>query len=87
MLNYGDNQNLPKLNKQVSLAGNFNGEVDIDGLDLDVKLDEDGKPNKMLKAYKDLLPMKKSYPETTKVLNIYGDIEDGTHSDNRVTNV
>ena len=87
MLNYGDNQNLPKLNKQVSLAGNFNGEVDIDGLDLDVKLDEDGKPNKMLKAYKDLLPMKKSYPKTTKVLNIYGDIEDGTHSDNRVTNV
>lgn len=87
MLNYGDNQNLPKLNKQVSLAGNFNGEVDIDGLDLDVKLDENGKPSKMLKAYKDLLPMKKSYPETTRVLNIYGDIEDGTHSDNRVTNV
>lgn len=38
MLNYGDDLHLPKLNKQVSLAGNFNGEVDINGLDLNITL-------------------------------------------------
>ncbi|PHK50179.1 alpha/beta hydrolase [Staphylococcus edaphicus] len=87
MLNYGNDQHLPRLNKQVSLAGNFNGEVDINGLDLDVTLNNKGKPNLMLKDYKDLLTMKQRYPKDAQVLNIYGDINDGTQSDGRVTNV
>lgn len=87
MLNYGDDLHLPKLNKQVSLAGNFNGEVDINGLDLNITLNNQGKPNLMLKDYKDILPMKHEYPKDAHVLNIYGDIGDGTHSDGRVTNV
>ncbi|MDR5650518.1 alpha/beta hydrolase [Staphylococcus nepalensis] len=87
MLNYGDNQQLPKLNKQVSLAGNFNGEVDINGLDLDIEIDKRGKPNKMLEKYRNLLTMKDHYPRNSKVLNIYGDLKDGTNSDGKVTNV
>ncbi|NWK84111.1 alpha/beta hydrolase [Staphylococcus sp. GSSP0090] len=87
MLNYGNDQHLPTLNKQISLAGNFNGEVDINGLDLDITLNNQGKPNLMLRDYKDLLPMKQQYPKDAHVLNIYGDIGDGTHSDGRVTNV
>lgn len=87
MLNYGNDQHLPTLNKQISLAGNFNGEVDINGLDLDITLNNQGKPNLMLRDYKDLLPMKQQYSKDAHVLNIYGDIGDGTHSDGRVTNV
>ncbi|MGI2241797.1 alpha/beta hydrolase [Staphylococcus cohnii] len=87
MLKYGDDSVLPKLNKQVSLAGNFNGEVDINGLDLNIHLDKNGKPNKMLKEYRDLLSMQAHYPKNAEVLNIYGDLKDGTHSDGRVTNV
>ncbi|OAO10177.1 alpha/beta hydrolase, partial [Staphylococcus cohnii] len=87
MLKYGDDRVLPKLNKQVSLAGNFNGEVDINGLDLNIHLDKNGKPNKMLKEYRNLLSMHAHYPKNAEVLNIYGDLKHGTHSDGRVTNV
>lgn len=87
MLKYGDDSALPKLNKQVSLAGNFNGEVDINGLDLNIYLDKNGKPSRMLKAYRNLLSMQAHYPKNAEVLNIYGDLKDGTHSDGRVTNV
>ncbi|WP_236588538.1 MULTISPECIES: alpha/beta hydrolase [unclassified Staphylococcus] len=87
MLKYGDDSALPKLNKQVSLAGNFNGEVDINGLDLNIYLDKNGKPNRMLKEYRNLLSMQAHYPRNAEVLNIYGDLKDGTHSDGRVTNV
>ncbi|WP_432724758.1 alpha/beta hydrolase [Staphylococcus equorum] len=87
MLNYGDDEQLPTLNKVVNLAGNFNGEVDIDGKKLNVELDKNGKPNKMMDDYKELRAMKHKFPDDVNVLNIYGDIEDGTDSDGRVTNV
>ncbi|WP_436854799.1 alpha/beta hydrolase [Staphylococcus caeli] len=87
MLKYGSDSHLPQLNKQVSLAGNYNGEVSINGLDLDITLDSEGKPNQMLKEYRGLLDMKTHYPNTAQVLNIYGDLKDGTYSDGRVTNV
>jgi len=88
MLNYGDDEQLPKLNKEVNLAGNFNGEVDVNGKKLNIKLDKNGKPNKMMDDYKELRAMKHHYPENkVKVLNIYGDVQDGTNSDGRVTNV
>lgn len=87
MLKYGSDSHLPQLNKQVSLAGNFNGEVSINGLDLDIALDNEGKPSEMLSDYRGLLDMKSHYPNTAQVLNIYGDLKDGTYSDGRVTNV
>lgn len=87
MLNYGDDEQLPTLNKVVNLAGNFNGEVDVDGKKLNVELDKNGKPNKMMDDYKELRAMKHKYPDNVNVLNIYGDVEDGTDSDGRVTNV
>jgi Uncharacterized protein with an alpha/beta hydrolase fold len=69
------------------LPGHFNGIIDIDDEPNQMKLAKNGKPiTKMDQGYKDLLKLRKVYPTNTKVLNIYGDKGDGTHSDGAVTN-
>ncbi|MGT2749975.1 alpha/beta hydrolase [Streptococcus orisasini] len=84
LANAGD-KSLPQLQKQVDLAGHFDG---IKGYELPEGLTVDkktGRPNKMTAAYKRLLQLRQSYPENqVDVLNLYGDIGDG--SDGVVTN-
>lgn len=87
MLNYSSDNQLPKLNKQVNIAGTFNGIIGIDDEPNKVKLDKNGKPDQMTDNYIDLLKLRElSTYKNVDVLNIYGDVEDGTHSDQRVTN-
>lgn len=76
----------PKINKVVDIAGHFNGILGMGDKPNQVKLASDGKPDKMNKSYQELLPLREIYPTNTEVLNIFGDIEDGTHSDGRVSN-
>ncbi|EEU30739.1 hypothetical protein HMPREF0501_00144 [Limosilactobacillus coleohominis 101-4-CHN] len=84
LLDHTHNQKLPQLNKQVAIAGHFDG---IKGRDLPSGLEIDshtGQPNKMSPAYRQLLGLRSIYPKSAKVLNMYGDIGDG--SDGQVTN-
>ncbi|MBT8810129.1 alpha/beta hydrolase [Lactobacillus delbrueckii subsp. bulgaricus] len=46
---------------------------------------KNGKPIQMNDNYKRQLVLRKLYPHA-KVLNVYGDLEDGSHSDGRVKN-
>ncbi|UTB80160.1 alpha/beta hydrolase [Staphylococcus carnosus] len=87
MLQYSNNPDLPTLHKEVNIAGTFNGIIGINDEPGKVELNEDGKPNRMTDEYVDLLNLRKNktYPKV-EVLNIYGNVEDGTNSDERVTN-
>lgn len=84
------NKDMPCLNKQVAIAGHFNGiNLNQAPQDLSVpanlQLSANGKPNKMNKAYKQMLVLRKIYPkEKTQVLNIIGDKSD--NSDGLVPN-
>lgn len=87
MLANGKDQTLPQLNKQVNIAGTFNGVLNMNEQVNEISVDADGKPSRMNPPYPDLLQLKDIYKEKNiEVLNIYGDIEDGTHSDGRVSN-
>lgn len=77
---------LPKINKVVDIAGHFDGIIDEDDEPKETTLDKNGKPDRMNSFYKELMELRKTYPTNIKVLNIYGDKDDGTHSDGAVTN-
>ncbi|WP_265483701.1 MULTISPECIES: alpha/beta hydrolase [unclassified Lactobacillus] len=84
-------EKLPTLNKQVAIAGLFDG-VNLPGATEDMaepknlRLNEAGKPNKMNSTYKQLLQLRKLYSQTQlPVLNIVGNKAD--NSDGLVSNV
>lgn len=83
MIQNGQKKNMPRLVKQVSIAGHYDGAYFQElppsfrqpkGL----KLDKNGKPNKMNQAYKQMLKARPAYKTNkVKILNIYGDIGNG----------
>lgn len=90
MLQNGQNKKMPQLQKEVDMAGHFAG------LNFDVpaairqprglKLNKEGKPNKMNATYKEMTKARTAYPKgQVRVLNIIGDI--GHHTDGTVPNV
>lgn len=90
MLENDQNANLPQLQKQVDIAGHFDG-VDSPGLTADLTQPKglkvvNGKPNKMNKAYKQMLKLRRTYPkDQVAVLNIIGNSQN--KSDGVVKNV
>nr|WP_241159303.1 alpha/beta hydrolase [Staphylococcus saprophyticus] len=87
MLNYGNDASLPRLNKQVNIAGTFNGVLNMNEQVNEISVDKEGKPSRMNPPYQQLRELKAIYQgKQIKVLNIYGDLEDCTHSDGRVSN-
>lgn len=86
LLKYGNKSNLPKLQRQVALAGHFNGlPRKVDKPDETI-IARNGRPDLMSSAYKKLLRLRGYYEKNRiKVLNIYGTLphED---SDGRVNN-
>lgn len=82
LVKYGNSSQLPTLVKQVAIAGPFNG-THIQP-NAGSKLDKNGRPHHMNMLYHELLSLKKTYPQTSRVLNIYGN--QGQHSDGFVTN-
>ncbi len=91
MLDNATNKKMPQLQKEVNMAGHF------DGLDFaqlpsavrqpaDLKLDKNGKPNHMNATYKQMTALRHLYPKNqVEVLNIIGDI--GGKTDGTVKNV
>lgn len=90
MLQNGQKKDMPKLVKQVDIAGHFGG-LTFSGLPAAITqpagmtLNSQGKPNHMNATYKQMTKARQAYPKgQVAVLNIYGDI--GDHTDGRVTN-
>lgn len=83
LLDYGQRSDLPKLNKHVAMAGHFNGGIGF-GWPKGTTINSEGKPSKYESHFKQLEQLRNTYPQGTKVLNIYGDVKDGTHSDTQV---
>lgn len=72
---------------KVNIAGTFNGVLHLNEKVNEISVDQNGKPSKMNEDYKNLLSLKDIYKNKgIDVLNIYGDVQDGTHSDERVSN-
>lgn len=86
ILDNAGKKGFPKINKVVDIAGHFNGILGMNDKPNQMKLSNNGKPKKMDKDYKELLKLRKIYPQNIDVLNIYGDKGDGTHSDGAVSN-
>lgn len=84
LLNNAQNKKLPQLQKQVALAGTFDGAIgwnEPDHLTVNAKT---GQPSAMNDTYRKLLPLRHSYPRQVRVLNIYGDL--GSGDDSQVSN-
>lgn len=87
MLKYGDDETLPQLNKEVNIAGTFNGVLNMNEQVNEISVDRSGKPSRMNPPYPDLQQLKDIYKgQEIEVLNIYGDLQDGTNSDGHVSN-
>ena len=86
LLEYGSEENLPKLIKQVNLANHVAG-LENWNLPSNLTLDpKTGQPSAMNEQYQKLTGLREVYPEKQiDVLNIYGDI--GGNTDGSVLNI
>ncbi|HIW88253.1 MAG TPA: alpha/beta hydrolase [Candidatus Ligilactobacillus excrementipullorum] len=97
---WGSSPQLPQLNKMVLLAGPYDGIMNkghanqpltgkLAGLWDDAahanKLAKNGRPKIIHPEYERLLKHRAQFPRQVHILNIYGDLEDGSDSDGLVT--
>lgn len=90
LLQTAHDSSMPKLNKQVSIGGHFDG-LDFKQLPIAIRqptslhVDSEGKPNKTNSTYREMMKLRTLYPnKRTDVLNIIGNI--GGNSDGIVKN-
>lgn len=83
--NNAGKKSFPQINHLVAMAGHYDGIVGENDKPNQLKLNKQGKPNIMRPEYRNLLVLRKVFPEATRVLNIYGNLEDGTNSDGDVS--
>lgn len=76
-------QPIPQLKKQVVIAGHFNGGIGF-GYPTGSTISKSGRPSKEEIHYAAMAKQRYFYPHGAKVLNIYGDCKDGSHSDGDV---
>lgn len=81
-----DQQKLPKINAYVAIAGHFDGIIGLGDQPHQIKLAANGYPSPLDENYAELARMRDRFPKGVKVLNIYGDLRDGSDSDGRVSN-
>lgn len=87
LMDNANNHNLPQTAKVVSLGGAFNGSLGPHNRPNTIRLRSDGLPlTHQVPEYRELLPLHEHFPRYIRVLNIYGDLQDGSHSDGRVAN-
>ena len=79
--NNATNSHMPHLNKQVSIAGHYNGYIGEVGAPKTTVLNHAGKPQKMSAGYRGLLNLRKKFPQNAEVLNIFGDTGGGSDGD------
>jgi uncharacterized alpha/beta hydrolase family protein len=76
---------MPQLAKQVALAGSFNGVIGLDDQANRNSLSANGRPRYLTENYRYLVNQRQNYPQQAEILNLYGNLEDGSNSDGRVT--
>ncbi|MFT8566941.1 MAG: alpha/beta hydrolase [Liquorilactobacillus satsumensis] len=87
-LKYGSVQKLPRLHKQVNLAGHFDGIIGMDDQPNKNYFLADGSPKIQNRNYRYLLKQRNNFPANqVQILNIFGNLEDGTNSDGDVSEV
>ena len=84
-LKYGQDRNLPRLKKQVNLGAPFNGIIGLDEKPNHNYLLKNGKPKYMTQSYQYFLTHRHNFPNNVSVLNIFGNKENGTNSDDDVS--
>ena len=88
IINYiNDNVNdksFPQVAHLVAIAGHYNGLVGQSETQNAKINPKTGELEKMDSAYRELLGLRQTFPKNTAVLNIYGDVGDGSHSDEDV---
>ena len=77
----------PQFNKFVAIAGPFDGVIHIDDVPNQNYFRTDGLPAYQNAAFKNYYRQRQAFPKNTQVLNIYGNLADGSNSDSLVTNV
>lgn len=77
------NRKLPRVDHLVAIAGHYNGLVGQKTAKSPVN-QQTGEPERQDATIKPLLTLRQTFPTNTRVLNIYGDKEDGSHSDGDV---
>lgn len=92
-MKHGQQSDLPQVAKLVAIAGPFDGIIGEDRAFHPKdgttwtdrphanRLKKRGKPVKIHSEYRRLLRLRQQFPKQTKVLNLYGDLQDGSHSD------
>lgn len=86
ILVYGNDHQLPKLQKIADIAGNYNGILGKKHQPIHIKNHPNMKPQEMLPAYQQLLKLRQTFPKKQiKILNIYGDY-DHSGTDGHVAN-
>ncbi len=82
----GQNKRLPALQKQVNIAGHFDGIVGMDDKPNQNSLQKNGAPKIQDSDFKYLNTHREGYPnKQVDVLNIFGNLQDGSNSDGDVT--
>lgn len=81
-----DHPKLPKMRAYVAIAGHFDGIIGMGDEPHRIKLAPNGYPTPPDENYATLDRMRDRFPKNVKVLNIYGDVDDGSDSDGRVAN-
>lgn len=85
---------IPKVKKWVDMAGPFDGVISLNDVANKTKVAKNDhyRPSIMMTAnsyypsFRTLKQMSSKFPKSVKILNIYGDVQDGSHSDTLVTN-
>ena len=85
--NHGADPKLPQIQKLVDIAGHWNGLEVEKGANKVTLNPKTGEPSQQLPEYADLITLRNTFPQQIKVLNIYGNLEDGSNSDGTVPNV
>lgn len=79
--------NFPKITKFVSIAGCYNGVITIDDVANQNYFMPDGLPAYQRAAYQLLDSKRQNFPKGVHILNIMGDLKNGSHSDGLVSEV
>ncbi|MGT2341018.1 alpha/beta hydrolase [Staphylococcus aureus] len=61
MMTYGNDKSLPQLNKQVNIAGTFNGVLNMNEDVNEITVENNGKPSRMNQPYQQLRVLKKIF--------------------------
>ncbi|WP_407894835.1 alpha/beta hydrolase [Lacticaseibacillus sp. N501-2] len=85
LLRWGQSPNLPRVSKWAAIAGPFDSIARMHMQPLHNHLDQNGQPHLMAPDYRMAYLLRHRFPRLA-VLNIYGDLDDGSHSDGKILN-